>query len=149
MLLLPVFLPDYFYFCHFFLLIKQICGKCYLTLSKQNVLRGLHGDNKSWKLVTCVYGEIFQVVVDARPESKTYLEWNSWNLSENNRKQILIPPNFANGYLCLSDKCVYHYKYSYKGEYPDVKDQFTIKWNDQRLGIKWPIENPILYGRDK
>ena len=77
------------------------------------------------------------------------MKWNSWNLSENNRKQILIPPNFANGYLCLSDKCVYHYKYSYKGEYPDVKDQFTIKWNDQRLGIKWPIENPILYGRDK
>ena len=95
------------------------------SISKQNVLRGLHGD------------------------TKTYLEWNSWNLSENNRKQILIPPNFANGYLCLSDKCVYHYKYSYKGEYPDVKDQFTIKWNDQRLGIKWPIENPILYGRDK
>jgi len=119
------------------------------SISKRNVLRGLHGDNKSWKLVTCVYGEVFQVVVDARPESKNYLKWDSWELSADNRKQILIPPNFANGYVCLSDECVYHYKYSYEGEYFDVNEQFTIKWNDQRLNIKWPIENPILHGRDE
>ena len=82
------------------------------SISKKKVLRGLHGDNKTWKLVTCVYGEIFQVVVDARPKSKTYLKSDSWYLSQDNRKQILIPPNFANGFLCLSDECVYHYKLS-------------------------------------
>jgi len=119
------------------------------SISKKDVLRGLHGDRKTWKLVTCVYGKIFQVVVDARPFSKTYLEWDSWYLDADNRKQILIPPNFANGFLCLSDECVYHYKLAYDGEYNDVDHQFTIKWNDPRLKIPWPINNPILYGRDK
>ena len=121
----------------------------YATISKKNVLRGLHGDIKSWKLVTCVFGEVFQVVVDTRPESKNYLKWESWKLSDENRKQILIPPNFANGFLCLSEKCVYHYKYSYSGEYNDVENQFTMKWNDPQIGIKWPIKEPILSKRDK
>ncbi len=119
------------------------------SISKKNVLRGLHGDIKSWKLVTCVFGEVFQVVVDTRPESKNYLKWESWKLSDENRKQILIPPNFANGFLCLSEKCVYHYKYSYSGEYNDVENQFTMKWNDPQIGIKWPIKEPILSKRDK
>lgn len=119
------------------------------SLSKKNVLRGLHGDIKSWKLVTCVFGEVFQVVVDTRQESKNYLKWESWKLSDENRKQILIPPNFANGFLCLSEKCVYHYKYSYSGEYNDVENQFTMKWNDPQIGIKWPIKEPILSKRDK
>ena len=119
------------------------------SISKKNVLRGLHGDDKTWKLVTCIYGEIFQVVVDLRLNSKTYLQSESWHLTQNNRKQILVPPNFANGFLCLSDECVYHYKLSYEGKYNDVPNQFTIKWNDSRLNINWPIKNPILHGRDK
>ena len=119
------------------------------SISKQNVLRGLHGDNKTWKLVTCVYGKIFQVVVDARPESKTYLKWKSFELNSENRKQILIPPNFANGFLCLSKECVYHYKLAYTGKYYDVKNQFTIKWNDPKINISWPINKPILSERDE
>jgi len=117
--------------------------------SKKNILRGLHGDNKTWKLVTCIHGEIYQVVVDNRPESATYLKWDSWLLNDQNKKQILIPPNFANGYLVLSKSATYHYKLAYKGEYFDVNKQFVIKWNDARLDIPWPVKTPILQDRDK
>ena len=49
----------------------------------------------------------------------------------------------------MSDNCVFHYKWSYEGDYPDVQDQFTIKWNDPMIGVHWPIDNPILSKRDK
>ena len=117
--------------------------------SKQNVLRGFHGDSKSWKLVTCIYGEVFQVIVDMRKDSKTYLKWESWILNSNNKKQILVPPGFMNGYYVQSDFSVYHYKYAYSGEYLDVDKQIVLKWNDNRLNIPWPSNNPILSERDR
>ena len=119
------------------------------SLSKKNVLRGLHGDNKTWKLVSCVYGKVFFVVVNFNKKSKKYLEKKTFILSHTNRKQVLIPPFFLNGYLCLSNECVFHYKLSYKGKYADTKNQFSIKWNDPFLKIKWPIKTPILSKRDK
>jgi dTDP-4-dehydrorhamnose 3,5-epimerase len=119
------------------------------AISRKNVLRGLHGDNKSWKLVTCLSGEIYLVVVDNRPDSKNYLKWDSIVLTESNKKSVLIPPMFANGHLILSDKATFFYKWAYTGEYPDVKDQFTLKWNDPKIGIIWPIESPILSERDR
>ncbi len=120
-----------------------------VSVSRQNVLRGLHGDSKSWKLITCLSGEIYFVVVDNRPESPNYLKWNSIILNENNKRQVLIPPGFGNGHLVLSSQAVFFYKWSYPGEYPDVKDQFTLKWNDPKINIYWPIDNPILSLRDK
>tara|TARA_B100001123_G_scaffold357606_1_gene411902 strand:+ start:128 stop:619 length:492 start_codon:yes stop_codon:yes gene_type:complete len=118
------------------------------SLSKKKVLRGLHGDGKTWKLVSCPYGKCLLVVVNCEKKSKNYLKWKSWILSQENRVQILIPPNYANGYLCLSKKCLFHYKLSYKGSYTDVKKQFSIKWNDPKLNIKWKIKKPILSKRD-
>jgi len=120
-----------------------------VSVSRQNVLRGLHGDSKSWKLITCLSGVIYLVVVDNRPESPNYLKWDSVVLSETNRKQVLVPPMFANGHLILSNTGVFFYKWSYPGEYPDVKDQFTLKWNDPKINIHWPVDNPILSRRDK
>lgn len=120
-----------------------------VSISRKNVLRGLHGDNKSWKLVSCLAGEIYLVVVDNRKSSDTYLWWDSIVLTAKNRKQVLIPPNFANGHLILSDEATFFYKWSYPGRYPDVNDQFTLKWNDPDLKINWPISNPILSKRDK
>ena len=119
-----------------------------VSISRKNVLRGLHGDNKSFKLITCLAGEVLLVVVDNRPKSKNYLKWDSIILTSKNRKQVLIPPMFANGHLILSDEATFFYKWSYKGDYPDVKDQFTLKWNDPKIGIHWPISNPILSKRD-
>jgi dTDP-4-dehydrorhamnose 3,5-epimerase len=117
--------------------------------SNKNVLRGLHGDKKSWKLVTCLSGEIFFVVVDYREDSETFLHHKTFILSDKNKKIVLAPPMFLNGHLVLSEDAVFYYKWAYEGDYPDVESQFSLKWNDPKLDIKWPIDNPILSERDK
>jgi len=117
--------------------------------SYKNVLRGIHGDSKSWKLVTAVYGDIFQVVVDYRKNSETYLKWEAFNINQTNQVSILLPPGIGNAFLVLSDVAVYHYKLAYTGEYLDAEEQFSIKWNNENIGIKWPITNPVLSDRDK
>jgi len=120
-----------------------------VSTSRKDVLRGIHGDFKSWKLITCLYGQMFFILVDNRKDSKTYLQWNSMILDDRKRKLVLIPPGVGNGFLVLSDYSIFSYKWSYSGKYPDVGDQFTIKWNDKRLNIDWPITNPILQQRDR
>ena len=120
-----------------------------VSTSRKTVLRGIHGDQKSWKLVTCLYGEIYFVIVDNRESSDTFTQWESMLLSDRNKRQVLLPPGVGNGFLVMSDTSVFHYKWSYEGEYPDVDKQFTIKWNDPIIGIDWPIQNPILSRRDK
>ncbi|MCV3480619.1 dTDP-4-dehydrorhamnose 3,5-epimerase family protein [Campylobacter sp. CNRCH_2014_0184h] len=116
--------------------------------SCQNVLRGIHGDYKSWKYVTCVYGDIFQVVVDCRKNSSTYLKWESFDINKDNQRMILIPPNMGNAYYAKSKEVIYHYKLAYDGEYLDAKEQFTFAWNDDKININWPTNNPILSDRD-
>jgi dTDP-4-dehydrorhamnose 3,5-epimerase len=120
-----------------------------VSTSRKHVLRGIHGDNKSWKLITCLYGEMYFVVVDNRPESPNYLKWDSLILDNKTRKSVLVPPQFGNAFLVLSEDSLFHYKWAYPGVYPDVEDQFTLKWNDSRLNIDWPISNPMLQKRDK
>ena len=119
------------------------------SLSKKNVLRGLHGDTKTWKLVSCPYGKFLLVVVNFNKNSKDFLKYHKWVLSQKNGVQILIPPNYANGHLCLSKECLFHYKLSYKGSYADTNKQFSLRWNDPKLKIKWKIKKPILSKRDK
>jgi len=116
--------------------------------SKQNVLRGIHGDNKSWKLVSCVSGSIMQVVVDMRPLSSTYLAHECFDLGSHNHQMILIPPKLGNAFYVSSESAIYHYKLAYQGDYADSDEQFTVAWNDPRLKINWPTHNPILSERD-
>lgn len=118
------------------------------STSFKSVLRGIHGDNKSWKLVSCISGSIFQVVVDLRQDSKTYLQWESFDLDPNNRQMILIPPGLGNAFCVTSNLATYHYKLAYEGDYIDADNQFTISWNDPRIDIKWPTNQPILSERD-
>ena len=120
-----------------------------VSTSRKHVLRGIHGDTKSWKLIECLYGELYFVIVDNRPDSRNYGNWTSMMLSDKTRQSVLLPPGFGNGFLVMSDHSIFHYKWSYPGKYPDVEDQFTLKWNDPNLGIEWPIDNPILQGRDR
>ena len=115
----------------------------------QKVLRGIHGDTKSWKLVTAVYGEITQVVVDNRVESPTYTKWEAIKISGINPKLILLPPGVGNAFYVHSAEAIYHYKLAYEGEYFDAEDQFTIKWDNPEIGIEWPDMDPILSERDK
>lgn len=118
------------------------------AFSKHNVLRGLHGDDKTWKLVSCIYGRIFEVVADVRKESPTFCKWESYELSSDKYRQILIPPGFVNGYYVLSENAVFHYKLAYEGEYVDAGGQITLRWNTPELGIIWPCKDPILQERD-
>tara|TARA_B100001093_G_C26802537_1_gene1004065 strand:+ start:111 stop:638 length:528 start_codon:yes stop_codon:yes gene_type:complete len=118
------------------------------SLSMKNVLRGIHGDSQSWKLVTCVYGEIQQVVVDMRKESPSYKQWQSFEISKDNQQLILIPPNMGNAYYVKSNEAVYHYKLAYNGDYIDADEQFTVSWNDKSIGVKWHSYKPILSNRD-
>lgn len=117
-----------------------------ISVSKKNVLRGIHGDLKTWKLVSCLYGKFYLVVVNCDVKSKDFGKWQSFNLSDKNRYQVLIPPKHGNGHLVLSEKAIFHYKQS---TYYNPERQFTYKWDDPRLKIRWPIKNPILSKRDK
>ena len=121
-----------------------------VALSKKNVLRGLHTD-KSWKLITCLYGAIQLVVVNYNLESPEYLSWTDFIIDSNTNGKIsvLVPPGFLNGHLVLSDEAVFFYKWSYEGDYPDVSDQKSVYWSDPKIGIKWLVDNPILSERDQ
>ncbi len=116
-----------------------------ISTSRKNVLRGIHYDDKTWKLIQCMHGEIFFVVVDMRRDSPRRLKWESFRLSERNRWQVLVPPHFGNGHLVLSDRCIFHYKMS---EYYDPDNEKILKWDDPAAGVDWPVENPVLSQKD-
>lgn len=117
--------------------------------SKQNVIRGIHGDAKTYKLATCVYGEVEQVVVDCRKDSPNYLKWEKFIINKKNQLIILVPAGFGNAHCVRSKEAIYYYKCAYEGEYVDVNEQFTYAWNDERIGIDWATKTPILSERDK
>ena len=131
-------LPDDLYFKH---------DK--FSKSKKSVLRGIHGDDKSWKLGTCVHGAIHQVVIDCRKESDTYTKYETFEINGDNQISILIPPRFGNAYFVRSKNTVYHYKLAYDGDYIDADEQFSYKWNEPLFNINWPIDEPILSIRDE
>ena len=116
-----------------------------ISVSSKHVLRGLHGDDITWKLVSCLYGEFYLVVINWDKESPQFKQWESFTLSDKNRLQVLIPAKFGNGHIVLSETAIFHYK---QNTYYDRSRQFTILWNDPELNIQWPIENPILSERD-
>jgi dTDP-4-dehydrorhamnose 3,5-epimerase len=116
-----------------------------VSTSRQNVLRGIHGDSKTTKLITCLHGSFYFVVVNNDPTHPQYKKWTSFTLSDKNRLQVLVPPNFGNAHLVMSENVVFSYKLT---EYYDRQSQFTIKWDDPEYDIWWPIKNPILSERD-
>jgi len=116
------------------------------SISRKDVLRGLHGDAHTWKMVCCPYGQYYLVVVDCREESDTFGKWESFVVSDRNKRQVLIPPRFGNGHLILSEQAIFQYKQS---AYYDARGQFTYQWNEPRFNIWWPIKNPILSRRDE
>ena len=116
--------------------------------SYNGVLRGLHYDTKTWKLVQALLGDIYLVVLDVREDSVTFGKWESYIISERTRQQVLVPPGFANGHFALTD-CVFHYNLFYEGEYVDENKQGVVKWNDPRFNIEGPTDMPVLQKRDR
>jgi dTDP-4-dehydrorhamnose 3,5-epimerase len=116
-----------------------------VSISSKGVLRGLHGDRKTWKLISCLTGTLYVIVVNNDENSRQYRKWENFTLSGENYFQLLIPPNFGVGHLVMSNSAIFHYKQS--TEY-DREAQFTIKWNDPNFNFWWPINNPITSVRD-
>ena len=117
-----------------------------ISVSSKHVLRGIHGDYNTAKLISCLEGEFYLVVVNNIPDHKQFRQWVSFNLSEYNRYQVFIRPGFGNGHLVLTDRAIFSYKQS---SYYNPKGQFTILWNDPKLNLCWPINNPTLSKRDQ
>ena len=115
--------------------------------SSKGVLRGLHFQKTKpqGKLVSVVRGEVYDVAVDIRKGSSTFGEWVGVILSEENKKQLWVPPGFAHGFVVLSEIADFEYKCT---DYYDPLDEGSILWNDPDLAIGWPVENPILSGKD-
>lgn len=117
-----------------------------ISVSRKHALRGLHGDVETWKLISCLYGSFYLMVVNCDKESGHFGEWEGFTLSDRNRTQILVPPKFGNGHVVMSDMAIFHYK---QNTYYNPKGQFTYKWNDPDLKLWWPIKNPIISQRDE
>lgn len=117
-----------------------------VSVSAKNVLRGLHGDSQIDKLITCLHGSIQLAVLDLRKESKTYGNSVMFELTDKQGTAIFVPAGCVNGHLCLSDKCIFFYKWS--KVYNGADNQVTIKWNDPNLDLNWEVKNPILSKRD-
>ncbi len=116
-----------------------------ISVSSKNVLRGIHGDGTTWKLISCLFGQVYFVVVNNDKDSAQYRNWQSFTLSDRNRLQVLVPPKFGNAHLVMSEHAVFSYKQS---AYYNREGQFTLYWNDPTINIWWPIKDPVLSERD-
>ena len=120
------------------------------SLSSKNVLRGLHYQVTPYaqgKLVSCIDGEIFDVVVDLRKDSPSFARWAGLILSGINLKQLWIPEGFAHGFLSLKENTKVLYKTT---NYWNKEAERSLKWNDPQINIKWPLfkSNPIVSKKD-
>lgn len=123
----------------------------FYTNSYKGVVRALHfqREKQQAKLVRCVSGKIYDVIVDLRKSSQTFGQWRGFYLSEENKDMLYVPEGFGHGYIVIDDSIVsYKCAEKFYGEYDD-----GITWDDKTIGIKWPIElvdnNIILSDKDK
>jgi len=116
--------------------------------SERGTIRGLHfqkGSAAQTKLVRCVVGEIYDVVVDLRRNSPTFGRWAGYKLSAENKQQLLVPQGFAHGFSVLSEHAEFLYKCD---NYYSPQDERGIIWNDAGLAIDWLVKDPIISAKD-
>ncbi|QHM71453.1 dTDP-4-dehydrorhamnose 3,5-epimerase [Mixta intestinalis] len=116
--------------------------------SARHVLRGLHYQKTrpQGKLVRVVRGEVFDVAVDIRPGSPTFGQWEGVILSEENKRQLWIPPGLAHGFVVLSAEADFEYKCT---DYYQPQDEACLRWNDPTINIDWPVTAPLLSEKDQ
>jgi len=116
--------------------------------SGRGTLRGLHYQLRrpQGKLVSVIWGEIFDVAVDIRVGSPTFGQWVGQALSDGNRCQLYIPEGFAHGFRVLSEKADVMYKCT---DFYDAADDRGVLWSDPAIGIRWPAEQPLLSEKDR
>ncbi len=114
--------------------------------SARNVVRGLHYDFRMAKLVQCLHGRIWDAIVDLRRESATYLQWEGFELTDRNHRQLFVPAGFGHGFLALDDDVVVYYKNSVPY---DAKSEGAVSWRNPRIGVRWPLDGePRLSAKD-
>ena len=116
---------------------------------KRGTLRGMHYQaipHEEAKLIRCTMGAIYDVIIDIRKESKTYMQWIACELTAENRKMLYVPEGFAHGFQTLEDNSEVFYQMS-EYYYPEYAK--GIRWDDPILGLKWPCENIILSNNDR
>jgi len=129
--------------------IKETFTQSNQSLSMKDTLRGIHFQNHpkpQGKLVRCVWGEIFDVAVDLRPTSTTFMQWVGVKLSDKNWQMLYIPPGFGHGFLTLSTMATIQYMCT--AEYDHSLDS-GIAWNDPEINIGWGIKKPLLSEKDQ
>ena len=117
--------------------------------SVKGVLRGLHyqiAPKAQGKLVRVIQGEVFDVAVDLRKSSPTFGKWVGEIISADNKKQMWIPEGFAHGFLALSDNAEFLYKTT---DFYSKEHERAIRWNDETIGIQWPIKDISLSAKDE
>ncbi len=117
--------------------------------TKQGTLRGLHLQSQpceEGKLVRCTQGAILDVIVDLRKESPVYCGWEAFELTAANRLALYIPPGLAHGFLTLTDGAEVFYQMT---EFYSPEHATGVRWDDPAFGIRWPIRDPILSGKDR
>jgi dTDP-4-dehydrorhamnose 3,5-epimerase len=119
-----------------------------ISRSSKGVLRGLHFQNPhaQGKLVTVLEGSVYDVAVDIRAKSPTFGAWEAYELSAENRRQFYVPAGFAHGFVVTSESALFMYKCT---EIYHSECESSILWNDPRIGIEWPIENPKVSAKDQ
>jgi len=117
-----------------------------ISITYKNCFKGIHGDDRTYKLISCLHGIFYLVIVNNDKDSPDYKKSTSFTLSDKNKLQILVPPKFGNGHLAISDMSIFHYKQT---SYYEPSRQFTIRWNDPNFNIRLPIKNPITSERDE
>jgi dTDP-4-dehydrorhamnose 3,5-epimerase len=118
-----------------------------VSFSQRGVLRGLHFQHPfgQGKLVGVLAGEVFDVAVDVRRGSPTFGRWAGERLSAENKRQLYIPAGFAHGFLVMSPQALFAYKCT---EYYHPEAERSIRWDDPRIGIEWPIDGPVVSAKD-
>jgi dTDP-4-dehydrorhamnose 3,5-epimerase len=117
-----------------------------VSRSRRNVIRGMHIDARMAKLVQALKGTIYDVIVDMRDGSPTYKRWEGFVLSDDNHRQLYVPAGFAHGFLAQSDDVIVMYKMS---AHYDPAYESGLRWNDQSVGIAWPLDGePLLSPKD-
>ena len=116
---------------------------------EKGALRGMHfqiAPYREIKMVRCIAGAIYDVIIDLRKDSETFLKWFGAELSANNKKMMYIPEGFAHGFQCLSDNCelIYHHTEFYK-----PGSEGGIRYNDPVIGVYWPLEITTISSRDQ
>ena len=118
-----------------------------MSYSRRGVLRGLHlqHPHAQGKLVSVVRGEIWDVAVDVRRDSPRYGHWFGTALSSENRRQLYIPEGFAHGFVVTGDEALVLYKVT---DFHQPAAETTVLWSDPAIGIRWPVETPIISTKD-